>query len=174
MTDDKASITFRLATEADLPTVMTIVAEARQFLHDREIPQWQGPYPTEATFLADIKQRALWVAVRAQKVVLMMTLLHGPDPNYSDIDGEWVQPTSEYLVMHRIAVTRTVAGQGVAQAAFAFALQQAQVLKLVSLRFDTHELNTGMRHLASKNDFMFCGTVLMADGTPRVAYEKLV
>ena len=33
------SLKFRLATEADLPQVMTIVEEARQFLHECGIPQ---------------------------------------------------------------------------------------------------------------------------------------
>lgn len=165
------SLKFRLATEADLPQVMTIVEEARQFLHERGIPQWQNGYPDQTVFRSDIAHQALYVGILNQKVVVMMTLLAGPDPNYQKIAGAWQQLDDNYLVMHRIAVARQAAGQGIAEAAFEFAINQAQQAKKASFRIDTHEKNQGMRHLAAKFDFTQCGTVWMVDGSPRLAFE---
>lgn len=167
-------ISFRLATESDLPAIMTIVADARVYLREKNVPQWQGVYPTEAVFQADIKKGALWVAVLNQKIALIMTLSPGPDPNYTIIHGKWLQSTDNYLAIHRIAVARDAAGNGVAQAALEFARQFARTQSYPSLRFDTHELNAGMRYLAEKNNFTYCGRVAMADHTPRFAYELLL
>lgn len=166
-----SKIQFRLATVTDLPAVMGIVAEARQFLHDRGIPQWQDGYPDQQIFEQDISRQALYVGILDQQVVMMLTLLSGPDPNYAKIDDAWQQSSDQYLVMHRIALTRTVSGQGLAKSAFKFAIQTAQQQHKVSLRIDTHEKNRGMRHLAMEFKMKDCGTVWMADGAPRVAYE---
>ncbi|WP_125605065.1 GNAT family N-acetyltransferase [Lapidilactobacillus bayanensis] len=164
-------IQFRLATTADLPVIMNIVDGARLFLHHQGIPQWQNGYPDQSVFRADISQQALYVGVENGQVVMMLTLMNGPDPNYQKIAGTWQQSSNHYLVLHRIAVTRSVAGHGDADAAFAFAIQMARQQGKVSLRLDTHEKNHGMRHLAEKYQFKQCGTVWMADGAPRIAFE---
>lgn len=40
------------------------------------------------------------------------------------------------------------------------------------LRIDTHMDNKIMQHLIIKNGFTKCGTIYVADGSPRIAYEK--
>lgn len=165
------ALAFRLATRADLPKIMTIVAGAQQFLSRQGIPQWQDGYPSQEIFEADIKQQGLYVGVKDGQVVMMMTLLNGPDPNYDKIAGAWQQPTDNYLVLHRIAVDRAAAGQKIAEAAFEFAIKLAQQAHKIAMRIDTHEKNLGMRHLAAKYNFTECGTVWMADGAPRLAFE---
>ena len=42
-----------------------------------------------------------------------------------------------------------------------------------SLRADTHADNKIMQHILEKNGFARCGIIHVADGTPRIAYQKL-
>ena len=42
-----------------------------------------------------------------------------------------------------------------------------------SLRADTHADNKIMQHLLEKNGFTRCGIIHVADGTPRIAYQRL-
>ena len=41
------------------------------------------------------------------------------------------------------------------------------------LRADTHAANLTMRHCMERAGFVYCGVIYVADGTPRVAYEKV-
>ena len=45
--------------------------------------------------------------------------------------------------------------------------------KISHLRIDTHEDNIVMQHLIIKNGFRKCGIIHIADGSPRIAYEKI-
>ena len=42
-----------------------------------------------------------------------------------------------------------------------------------SLRADTHADNKIMQHILEKNGFTKCGIIHVADGTPRIAYQRL-
>ena len=41
------------------------------------------------------------------------------------------------------------------------------------IRIDTHSGNVSMNKCLLKNEFIKCGTIYLADGSPRVAYEYL-
>ena len=57
-------------------------------------------------------------------------------------------------------------GHGVARAIFTFAAEHADYL-----RCDTHEDNTPMRRTLESFGFRECGTIALANGTERVAYD---
>ena len=44
----------RAATEDDLPAILAIAQQARNYLRRHRVDQWQGAYPNEETFRADI------------------------------------------------------------------------------------------------------------------------
>ena len=46
--------------------------------------------------------------------------------------------------------------------------------KIGHLRIDTHADNHIMQHLILKNGFEQCGIIHIADGSERIAYEKVV
>lgn len=66
-------------------------------------------------------------------------------------------------MIHRVAAVR---GRGVARAIFRFAAEHADYL-----RCDTHEDNTPMRRALESFGFRECGTITVANGTERVAYD---
>ena len=43
-----------------------------------------------------------------------------------------------------------------------------------NVRIDTHADNAIMQHNILKHGFRFCGTILLANGDPRLAYQKLL
>lgn len=47
------------------------------------------------------------------------------------------------------------------------------VIRLAEVRADTHRDNVIMQHILEKNGFIKCGTIVVEDGTPRIAYPKV-
>ena len=91
----------------------------------------------------------------------------GPDPTYAKIeDGQWLNDALPYGTIHRLAS----AGKrpGVATDVINWCLEHCE-----SLRADTHADNKIMQHLLEKNGFTRCGIIHVADGTPRIAYQRL-
>ena len=73
---------------------------------------------------------------------------------------------SPYGTIHRLASAGD--RRGVASEVIAWCLEHCE-----SLRADTHADNKIMQHLLEKNGFVRCGIIHVADGTPRIAYQKL-
>jgi len=88
----------------------------------------------------------------------------GDDPTYLEIDGAWLNDRS-YATLHRIASRGTQKGLFKLIIEFSWSI-------CPNLRIDTHQNNTPMRHLIEKNGFVYCGIIIVGDGTPRLAYQK--
>lgn len=72
-------------------------------------------------------------------------------------------PDADYHVIHRVAAVR---GRGIARTIFSFAAEDSDYL-----RCDTHEENIPMRRALESFGFRECGTITVANGTQRVAYD---
>ena len=75
---------------------------------------------------------------------------------------------SPYGVVHRITTDRKA--RGTATFCLNWAVRQAGG----HLRIDTHEDNRPMRKLLEKLGFSRRGTVVVEDGTERIAFEKVL
>ena len=80
-------------------------------------------------------------------------------------DGSWAEDTP-YGVIHRIAAK--IGAKGVVKEAVDFGLT-----KINHLRIDTHRDNLVMQHVLQKYGFSRRGIIYIADGTPRIAYERI-
>ena len=87
-----------------------------------------------------------------------------PEPTYDKIDGEWIDDKQSYITIHRIASRGRKSG--ISDAAFAWCKERAD-----SVRVDTHRLNVPMIRAIERNGFTYCGIIIIADGTPRLAYQ---
>ena len=94
----------------------------------------------------------------------VFTFAPGPDETYAEIDGAW-HSDADYYVIHRMAAVR---GRGIARTIFTFAAERADYL-----RCDTHEDNAPMRRVLRSFGFRECGSITVANGTQRVAYDWL-
>ena len=157
---------IRRAVETDLPALMDIYEEARQFMraHGNQ-EQWSGGYPQKEILLADIAAGCLYVCEEDQKIGAVFFYRVGEDPTYRVMEqGSW--PDHEpYAVIHRI--TSRVKGG----ATFCLKWCEAQGH---NLRIDTHRDNYVMQNFLTKNGFTYCGIIHLADGAERLAYAKSV
>ncbi|MBQ8276780.1 MAG: GNAT family N-acetyltransferase [Clostridia bacterium] len=164
------SLSIRPAVPADLPTVMQIYACARQYMRTQGNPtQWAGGYPPEALIREDIAQGYCHLCCDAEngEILGVFCFFIGEDPTYRRIeDGAWLND-APYGVIHRIAVGENAHRRGVASFCFAYAFERCGNVKI-----DTHLDNLPMQRSLEKNGFVRCGTIHLANGDPRIAYQK--
>ena len=159
-------VAIRRARPEELGQIMEIVADAAAFMHANGNPgQWRDGYPGRERIAADIAGGYSLAAIDATgTMVATFCFMPSPEPNYATIrDGAW-QDGSPYHVIHRMACA--VRGQGIAARCMAWCLEQDR-----HLRVDTHRDNIPMQRLLHRFGFRPVGTVLVEDGTPRIAFE---
>lgn len=160
------ALTVRKSCACDLPDIFRIYDAARSFMASNGNPtQWGAQYPPRALTEADVALGRSYVCTDAlSRVVGVFVFFIGEDPTYQQIDGAWKNDTP-YGVIHRIASDGTC--RGVTDAAFLFCFSQ-----IPNLRADTHRDNRIMQQALLRNGFLPCGTIVIADGTERLAYQK--
>lgn len=152
---------IRETKERDIPKILDIVSEAREYFRASGIPQWQGDYPSEADYRADIDAGRSYVAEKDGEVVGMLCLDFRPEPDYSEIFEGSFSSDEPYATVHRIAVSKSEKGKGTA----------AQMIKRMAeitaghgvrfLRADTHRKNSSMQRMLEKCGFTKCGIIYL-------------
>lgn len=167
-TKRQMEITIRKAVDADLDRLMEIFAAARRFMASVGNPnQWINGYPQRAFIAREIADGHCHVCVDANgRVVATFCFLPSPDPFYDRIDdGAWLND-EPYFVIHRLASDGSV--KGIGQAVIDWCGARSH-----NLRIDTHADNRVMQRLAERCGFRRCGIVYVANGTPRIAYQRI-
>ena len=155
------------ATLSQLPKIMSVYANARQFMAQNGNPdQWGTAYPTEAMIRQDILNGKCYVNSCGDRIRAVFYFAVEADPTYGYIEGAWLND-EPYGVIHRIAVGES--GKGVAAECFAFASERCK-----NIRIDTHEKNIPMQRCLAKNGFTRCGIIYLENGDPRIAYQKVI
>ena len=159
---------FRGAVRADLEQILQIYAHAREVMAQTGNPtQWANGYPTRELLEEDIDTNRLFVYMINGQMQAVFAFVLGADPTYAVIeDGQWLNDTLPYGTIHRLASAGK--SKGVATAVIEWCLEHCE-----SLRADTHNDNKIMQHLLEKNGFSRCGIIHVADGTPRIAYQRM-
>ena len=84
------SVTCRPAAPDDLPAILAIVEEARVSLKKQRVDQWQGSYPDETVFRADIARGECYVILHGEEPAAFFVLSEEEEPSYAAItDGKW-------------------------------------------------------------------------------------
>mgnify|MGYP004672857023 CR=1 FL=1 len=159
---------FRGAVRSDLEQILKIYARARDFMAENGNPdQWKNGYPTRELLEEDIDTNRLFVYMVNGQMKAVFAFVLGTDPTYAVIeDGQWLNDTLPYGTIHRLASAGKC--KGVASAVIEWCLEHCQ-----SLRADTHNDNKIMQHLLEANGFTRCGIIHVADGSPRIAYQRM-
>lgn len=160
---------IRPATLNDLTCMLGLCEAARGIMKQSGNPnQWTDGYPSADTLRHDIElQQAYLLTTPTGTAVGMFVLMDGPDPTYSRIyNGQWLDDTTPYKVIHRIASTPE--SHGVFADIIAYALRQTP-----NLRIDTHRDNRIMQQLILRHGFIYCGIIHLLNGDERLAYQQL-
>ena len=156
----------RPARMADLERIEAIYAYARKFMAEHGNPdQWGNSYPLRQWLEMDIAENALFVIEGPEEIHGVFYFVIGEDPTYGYIeDGTWRSDTP-YGTIHRVA------GDG-SGGIFAACLEFCS--RMIShLRIDTHRDNLPMQHVVEKHGFSRRGIIYVADGSPRIAYDRI-
>lgn len=159
---------IRCASTPDIPAIMTVLEAAKGIMRaDGNTGQWVNGYPSREVVEADISSGSGFVAQEGPRIVAYFAFIPSPDPTYSYIEGgAWVEDTVPYHVVHRIGSVPDV--HGVFRAIMDWCFEHDG-----NIRIDTHRDNHIMQHCITGYGFTYCGIIYLADGAPRLAYQKL-
>lgn len=158
---------IRKTTENDLPQVLELYEQARNFMREQGNPnQWGDSYPPKALVMEDIQNQESYVCEQEGEILGTFYFSRKPEPDYETIHhGEWLEPQKGGVV-HRI--TAKEGSRGVASFCLNYCLQQCGAIKI-----DTHRDNIPMQKALLKNGFQQCGIIYLADGSERLAFQKI-
>jgi hypothetical protein len=156
---------IRKATYDDIPSLMEIFQKAKGIMRaSGNLHQWNDSYPSEEIIRKDIDGGHCILLCMEERIIATMAFIPGPDPTYLHIEGSWLDE-SPYHVIHRIAAIEP--GHKAAETLFDWAFTRTG-----HIRIDTHKDNVIMHHILTRYGFTHCGTIYLANGDPREAYQK--
>lgn len=174
---------IRKAQSADIDRCAAILDDAKAYLREQDLSQWQWGYPNRLNIENDVANGELYVACDDEGSIMgsAMITLRG-EANYGHpLRGCWLttSPDDEgatYACIHRIVCAPECRGRGVATQLMAECERQARAAGKRSCRVETHNHNAGMRHVAEKLGYVHCCDIASQHDqiNGRVAYEKLL
>ncbi|SDG57316.1 GNAT family N-acetyltransferase [Epilithonimonas hungarica] len=158
---------IRKSTPEDINEIMDCINTARQLMRESgNTVQWTNGYPSKELMLESVEKDYNFLIINDDEVVATFDFIIGDDPNYSLIEnGAWLND-EKYGVVHRLASNGKA--KGVAQFCFEWCFQL-----FPNIRIDTHETNVAMQKVLERLGYQKCGIIYVADGTPRLAYQKI-
>jgi GNAT superfamily N-acetyltransferase len=167
---------LRKAEISDMESILCIIGEAQAQMARLGIDQWQNGYPDREAITADIERGVGVVIDSAEGIAAYCAAIFGEDPTYARIDdGKWLTDSeAQYVVVHRLTVADRFKQQGIATDFMRRIESLAIERGCDSFRIDTHHDNLYMHAICARLGFVRCGVIYVSDGTPRVAYEKLL
>lgn len=163
------TFTIRRASPDDLPGMMEAYRAAQEYMVKSGNPdQWKPGFPPEEFIRQEIMRGVSYVLVAGDgEIEGAFSMVPGKDPTYSKVyGGEWLND-DPYCTIHKLASRGR--RKGVFDAVVSYA---AGIFD--NIRADTHEDNRTMRHLFAKAGFRQIGTILLANGSPRIAFHLIV
>jgi hypothetical protein len=171
-----SNIKFRKATKTEINQIMNIFSQAQEHLRLKGVNQWQNNYPNLEIIEKDIKNENGYVITKNSKVIAFITVIFSPEISYEIIyDGKWIS-NGEYAVVHRMAIDNDY--KKTILASFSLLLKNIEQIclnkNIYSIKTDTHRNNLSMQKILKKNGFKYCGIIYLADGSERLAFEKIL
>lgn len=157
---------IRRAVCSDLDALLRVFERARAYMRETGNPtQWGNSHPTKEQTIQDIENGNCIILEENGKIFGTCAMIFGEDPTYGRIDGgKWLN-NEPYVTLHRVASSGERGG--ILKEMLDYAFSRAH-----NVRIDTHRENAVMRHLLTKNGFAECGIIYLANGDPRIAYQK--
>ena len=163
-------IILRKANENETDNAVRLINEAKKFLKQQGIDQWQKGYPDIECIKNDIKNKKGYF-LEEDILIGYLCIDFDGEPAYDTLNGEW-KGNDKYAVVHRMAIDDAYRGKGAASTAFDLVQSLCRENGVHSIRVDTDEDNKIMQHIIHKNGFEFCGSICF-DNSKKIDFEKL-
>lgn len=160
---------IRKAVKQDLDGLVALYEKAKQYMRAHgNLHQWNDGHPGTDDLSQDIQNGCLYVVESGRgsdaQIEAAFVFYVGQDPTYQYIDhGSWPNDLP-YAAVHKVASKGTRKAMG--HVILEWCRSQWPVL-----RMDTHQDNYPMQHLLIKEGFRHAGTIYLASGDPRLAYQ---
>ena len=167
---------IQLSTFEDIPAIIAIINDAKEYLASQKIDQWQNGYPNTEQVANDIKNNESYVVINDENEVIATAMFTtNPEPTYKIIDGNWnIDENEKYGVVHRMAIKKEFRKFGLATFMLHEFHQQLLKKNIKSLKIDTHEENFGMQAMIKKLGYTYCGIIYTNYHAKRLAFEKVI
>lgn len=163
---------FRQAGLSELQQILALIQQAKVFLRECGVDQWQDGYPDQAAILGDINSGTGYVLTEDGAIIGYCCISFAREPAYDNIAGAW-RSTGPCAVLHRMAIDDRCKGKGLATVLFGHAEALCRDRHIQSIKVDTDGANTRMQHILAKNGFTLCG-VVQFQNSDKLAFEKLL
>lgn len=110
-------IKFREATLSDFIGAWKVLRMARDSMLKAGRHQWTSEYPCAKNVMEDITSNQAYVLEAEEEIVGYVVVAKNGEPKYHDIQGRWLSE-QDYFVLHRLAISPTVRGKGLAKQIF--------------------------------------------------------
>ena len=131
----------------DVPEAQKLIAEARRWLAERSIDQWQDPIP-DRVLEEDVRRGHLFV-VRADDGLAGMLAVARSD------EDTWGPSSARALYVHRLAVAQRYRGAQLGPKLLRWAQAHAAEQGLDWLRLDCAASNPGLRRFYERDGFTY-------------------
>lgn len=131
---------LRKAKGDELDTAMALIDQAKAFLKQQGVDQWQSGYPDRDCIAADIAAEKGYFCVEDGTVAGYLCIDFDGEPAYASLNGTWLTQET-YVVVHRMALDDRVKGRGLASRAFALVEELARGKGVHSFKVDTDRDN---------------------------------
>jgi GNAT superfamily N-acetyltransferase len=152
----------------DLPQILEVLEEVKQYMFSQGIDQWDESYPNKDIISNDIKKKQAYIYTENEQILAYMVLNEEYDIEYDDLN--WNTPTP-FVVIHRLFVKPTAQGKGISSQMIQYAEEYAKKNKYASIRFDAYSLNNTANAVYLKKGYTLVGTVQFRKGVFN-CYEK--
>lgn len=178
---DRLKLVFepRRAVPEDMDALLDILGQAKAYLRESGVDQWQEGYPNREALMADMEAGRGWLFECEGRPAGYECISMSPEECYRDIDGAWLTEGENYAVIHRAMAAAKYRGTMLATEMFSLAEDLAAGMGKLSVRVDTHRDNMAMNRLCEKLGYTFCGVVDLSSVDPahdskRNGYEKII
>lgn len=143
-----------LVQKSELDDVMKIIADSIKIMQEEGSDQWDEKYPTRARFLEDIEKKNLYGVYNDHNNLMGFASINEEQSKEYE-QFSWQKDT--YMAIHRMAVSPSYRGKGVATQLMQYGEKLANERKKEEMRCDTYKKNIGMQQLFEKMGYQYIG-----------------
>lgn len=167
--DKDSLLRIRKATPQDIPAVICIFDDARNFQRTSGFIQWVDGYPNKSTLEKDLAADSAYIVEYEDNLAGYFFIAYD-DPGYEGLTGIW-ENEGKFAVVHRLALCGAQRGKGLAKKIIKEAERIAAENGARSMRIDTGESNFIMQRIMTSLGYNPKGLLNFSWG-PRLTYEK--
>jgi len=155
----------------DVTKIEKLIKEAKLYLKENNVDQWQDGYPNSKIILNDINLKNGYILKDDKEIVAYFAIDLFEDPNYQEIDGKWLN-NGDYASLHRLCIANKYRGKGISDDIFTFVKGYVKNHRIYNIKIDTHKDNLVMKKIIENQGFEYCGIItLKRDKSLRMAYQ---